>query len=205
MLGWVGIYFIGFSLALLTLVFVILTLQPPETGMEAIGSGIYVIFAATALLNLGVGGILIVASVLLNRSPLSSGRRRRAIAGFCLASVLYLTTGFGSMISIIFLTENWQGWYLAWKMPQVNVGDSREQVEQIVGRGDSQWNCKSEYAKDYSLATDLRLCTTVSLYPYRSSAMRSQWEIAYDRGDRVVAKRNAISRNPIHKAHLIES
>jgi hypothetical protein len=193
MLGWVGTYFVGFSLILLILILVILSLQPPETGMEAIGAGIYVVVAGAALLNLGLGGVLIIASFLLRRSSLSSGWRRRAIAGFCLAVVLYLATGLGSMVGVIFLAENWQSWYLGWKMPQVNLGDSREQVEQTIGRGNSQWECNSKYAKDYSLATDLSSCAMVSIYLYESSATRSQWEVAYGKDDRVVAKYNAVA------------
>jgi hypothetical protein len=202
MLGWIGIYFEVFSLMVLALVMVINLLQPAETGMEAIGAGIYVVFSGVALINLGIGGGFIMASQWLKQSAtinatlLPEGfmrRRRRAIASFFLASVLYLVTGLGGMVSFAFLAENWQDWYFSWNMPAVQIGDSRQQVERVVGRGDSRWDCNSQYAKDYSMATDLKTCVEVSIYPYRSPhATRSQWEIAYDKGDRVVSKKNAV-------------
>jgi hypothetical protein len=198
MLGWIGIYFVGFSLAILLLIY--MTIQPAETGMEAIGAGIYVIFVTAALLNLVIGGILIGVSLWLKRSPWFADWRRRAIVCFFLSSVLYVILGCGGMGSMILLLDNWQNWYYGWKMPQVNMGDTRQRVEQLVGRASSQWECDSPYANEYSFATNLSTCKTVSLYPYRSPATLSQWEIAYDGGDgsaarlgdRVVAKHNAV-------------
>lgn len=99
--------------------------------------------------------------------------------------ILYGLTGVIGILTIGFVVENAMDWWYALRMPQVKLGDSQQQVEQIVGRGSFRTECDSAYARDYSRVTDLSCCSQIVLY-YQNNGGR--WELGYDAAGKLVAK-----------------
>ncbi|MBD2093477.1 hypothetical protein H6F67_26935 [Microcoleus sp. FACHB-1515] len=147
------------------------------------------------LLNLGLGLVIVLGSFLrrpsAERNRLAVRQQRghwltQALQGGVIAVPLYALSGVVSLVMAIAVVENGLLWWYNWQMPQVELGDSRERVEQILGQPGWHSDCNDPYARSYSQVTDLNQCQSVSLY-YQMQGSK-QWEIAYNAQDRVVSK-----------------
>lgn len=196
-LRWLSLYFILFSLILLVTVLVLV--GGSDGALSALTGMALGIVALTALVNLGLGGLGLLLSFWKRRRSLNSSeiqwaawpRHRglrllyQASLSLVSAAVLYVGIWVIGILTIGFVLENAMGWWYGWRMPQVNLGDAQQQVEQIVGRGTFRTECSSTFAQDYSRATDLKRCVNLVLY-YQGNGGR--WELGYDAENRVVSK-----------------
>ncbi|MFM7424197.1 MAG: hypothetical protein ACKO7W_04235 [Elainella sp.] len=197
-LRWVSVYFMLLSLMLV--IGGVALLGDGDGALAGIGSPAAALAILVGLLNFGMGGLGLLLSCWRGRSSGGVGpdrsqalwpRRRglrwlyQAAVGLVSAVLLYgLGTGAG-LVAVVFVVQNWASWWYGWRMPQVQLGDSRQQVESLVGRGSFRTDCASPNAKTYSHSTDLSRCVSLTLY---TEFNRVGWEIGYDAADRVVSK-----------------
>ncbi len=211
LLRWVSLYFMLFSLVMVAGGLVML--GDADGALAGIGSPVGALALVVGLLNFGLGclGLLlsfwpgrktgrraggtIGTSIGTSIDPPSSARiwprngllrfLYQASLGLVSAALLYGLGNAVGLLALLVVVQNWAGWWYGWRMPQVQLGDSRQRVEALVGRGSFSVDCRSSYARDYSRSTDLNRCATVTLY---SQSNRVSWEISYDAAGRVVSK-----------------
>lgn len=200
LLRWVSVYFMLFSLILV--IGGSILLGDGDGALAGIGSPAVALAILVGLVNFGLGlvGLLLsfwprpkTASRTANGAELGPIELKHGLLGWLYPATVGLVSalllyGLGTvagLAAVLFVVQNWaSGWY-GWRMPQVKLGDSRQQVEERVGRGSFSADCDSSYARDYSRSTDLSRCASVTLY-YEYS--RVGWEIGYDAAGRVVSK-----------------
>jgi hypothetical protein len=205
-LRWVSVYFLLFSLVLM--IGGIVLLGDGDGALAGIGSPVGGLAILVGLLNFGLGSLGLLLSVWPTRTRTVGGISSRtengapsttelwprnrllrwlyqASLGLISALLLYGSGCFVGLGAVVLVLENWAGWWYGWRMPQVKLGDSRQRVEELVGRGSFSTKCDSPSAQDYSRSTDLKRCASLTFY-YEYS--RSGWEIGYDAADRVVSK-----------------
>jgi hypothetical protein len=191
---WIGI---GLGLCLLSLpvlTFCVLGfLRPVSTnGPMNLGPILELMLLPPGLLVFGLGIILIAQNLFKLRlyqqqhQQVVVHQQRYWISVFkgCLISAI---VGPGLMIVLatlsILIATNFMGWWYSATIKLVGIGSSRASVEAMMGSPGMYFDCKSNLFDAYVRLTDLKQCQTLSLY-YQNQG-NEQWEIAYDRAERV--------------------